>query len=68
MSQRHDVASFFSLPLVGRVGERERAGVGVSKQLSASDIFEFKTPPDRRFATATLPAARFRSRGRDKEA
>jgi hypothetical protein len=31
--------TFFSLPLVGRVGERERAGVGVFKK--APSIWDF---------------------------
>jgi hypothetical protein len=58
--------AFLSLPLVGRVGERERAGVGVFKKSQSSGTFSATStpPPDRRFATATLPTL---SRGRDKK-
>jgi hypothetical protein len=50
------LGAFFSLPLVGRVGERERAGVGVFKKPEYLGFFEnTSAPPHRRFATATLP-------------
>jgi hypothetical protein len=53
--------AFFSLPLVGRVGERERAGVGVFKKHHPCGTFTATSAPplDRRFAQSRCKASAF---------